>query len=338
MDLRIGIIGCGYKGSDHIARVAERTKGATLAGVCDLKQDLAEKYAKKYGAKVYKTGEELIEDPDIDAVMVVTFPDATHEQFVRKCIAVGKYCFCEKPMTPAEDTCMNIVKDEVNYGKRLVQVGFMRRYDNGYRALKEAMVNKTYGEPLAVHCTHRNEATPASGYGTKDVISNTAIHECDILHWLLDDTYDTVQAYMPKKQTKYTTFKHDPQFMTFNTKSGVHCDLEAFVNDHKTGYDINCEIVCEDGTIRLEPPTTYSVRANEAIRYHLPVNDAERFKQAFDSEIQDWVNAVKAKHLTGPSAWDGLMAVAATDALGRSRDNNGAVEKVTLPEKPDLYK
>lgn len=220
MSLRVGIIGCGYKGSDHIARIAERTQRAVLVGVCDLKHDLAEKYGQKYNAKVYNTGKELVDSPDIDAVMVVTFPDATHEQFVREAIAQGKYVFCEKPMTPKTDTCMNIVQDEVNYGKRLVQVGFMRRYDNGYRAIKKALDEKRFGEPLAVHCTHRNEATPASGYGTNDVISNTAIHECDILHWLLDDEYEDVSAFLPKKQTKYTNFKHDPQFMTFNTKGG----------------------------------------------------------------------------------------------------------------------
>ena len=57
MTLRIGIIGCGYKGSDHIDRVANRINGATLAGVADIKQELAEKYAQKYNCKHFETGE-----------------------------------------------------------------------------------------------------------------------------------------------------------------------------------------------------------------------------------------------------------------------------------------
>lgn len=66
MVLSIGIIGLGAMGSDHVKRVATRINGARLAGVCDLKKDLAEKYGKEYGAKVYDTGFDLIDSPDID--------------------------------------------------------------------------------------------------------------------------------------------------------------------------------------------------------------------------------------------------------------------------------
>ncbi|WP_252898738.1 Gfo/Idh/MocA family protein [Secundilactobacillus odoratitofui] len=105
MVLNIGIIGLGFMGSDHVKRVATRINGAKLAGVCDLKKDLAEKYAKKYGAKVYENGIDLIDSPDIDAVMVVTRPHETHEQFVLHAIEVGKYVFCEKPLTLTAAGC-----------------------------------------------------------------------------------------------------------------------------------------------------------------------------------------------------------------------------------------
>lgn len=108
MTLSIGIIGLGFMGSDHVKRVATRLNGARLGGVADLKKDLAEKYAKEYGAKVFDNGMDLIDSPDIDAVMVVTRPHETHEKFVIHAIEVGKFVFCEKPLTLTAAGCQRL--------------------------------------------------------------------------------------------------------------------------------------------------------------------------------------------------------------------------------------
>lgn len=76
--------------------------------------------------------------------------------------------------------CRRIVDAEVAYGKKLVQVGFMRRYDRGYIELKEAIESKQYGEALMLHCAHRNPSADEN-YKTPMAISNTAIHEIDVL-------------------------------------------------------------------------------------------------------------------------------------------------------------
>lgn len=218
MTLSIGIIGLGFMGSDHVKRVATRLNGARLGGVADLKKDLAEKYAKEYGAKVFDNGMDLIDSPDIDAVMVVTRPHETHEKFVIHAIEVGKFVFCEKPLTLTAAGCQKIIDAEVKGGKRLVQVGFMRRYDPGYIEMKKAIDSHEYGEPLLIHATHRNTAVDES-YDTSMSIIETAIHEADVLHWLLGEDYDSGTTFLPKKQTKYTHSKlHDPQIITLDTK------------------------------------------------------------------------------------------------------------------------
>lgn len=339
MTLNIGIIGCGYKGTDHADRVANRINGAKLAGVSDIKRDRAEKLAKKYGCKLYETGDELIESPDIDAVMVVTRPHDTHVPYVLKALQEGKYVFSEKPLSTSAEDCMRVVDAETKIGKRMVQVGFMRRYDNGYREIKKAIDEGTYGKPLLLHMTHRNETT-VPDYYDNDAIVETAIHECDIMHWLVNSDYSQVSCFIPAAQTKYThEGLHDPQCMTFDTKSGVHGDLEVFVNNHNS-YDINCEVVCEEGTMSLTSPTFSQVKTHERLQTAIPENDNYRFRQAFDSEIQDWVDGVLADHLnpTAPTTWDGLMACVAADALEKSRDNGYVKEPVKLPERPDLYK
>lgn len=338
MTLRIGIIGCGYKGTDHVERVANSINGATLAGVADIKQERAAKLAKKFNCRQFKTGDELIESPDIDAVMVVTRPHDTHVPFVLKSLEVGKYVFSEKPLSTSAEDCKRVVEAETKIGKRMVQVGFMRRYDNGYRQIKKAIDEGTYGKPLVLHMTHRNETT-VSDYYDNDAIVETAIHECDIMHWLVGSDYDKVSCFIPGAQTKYThKGLKDPQIMTFDTKSGVHADLEVFVNNHNS-YDINCEVVCEEGNIALTSPTFTSVKTQERFQTSIPQNDSFRFRQAFDSEIQDWVNGVLADDLnpTAPTTWDGLMACVAADALEKSRDNGFVKEPVILPERPALY-
>lgn len=337
MVLNIGIIGLGFMGSDHVKRVATRINGAKLAGVCDLKKDLAEKYAKKYGAKVYENGIDLIDSPDIDAVMVVTRPHETHEQFVLHAIEVGKYVFCEKPLTLTAAGCKKIVDAEVKHGKRLVQVGFMRRYDPGYVEIKEAIDNHTYGEPLLIHATHRN-ATVDETYDTSMSIIETAIHEADVLHWLLGEDYESGTTFLPKKQTKFTHSKlHDPQIITLDTKSGVHIDLEVFVND-QIGYDINCSVVCENGIINLRSPFVTSVKKGLRDSTYIPADCTERFKTAYDLELQAWVNGVLADKITGPTSWDGLVAMVTCDALAKSRDNDAKRIPIVLPDsKPVLY-
>ncbi|MCH5461747.1 Gfo/Idh/MocA family oxidoreductase [Lactobacillus sp. LC28-10] len=337
MTLNVGIIGLGAMGSDHAKRIAERTSGVKLAGVADLKPELVEKYSKKYGAKAFESGAALVASPDIDAVMVVTSPDDQHSQFVLQAIEAGKYVFCEKPLMPTVAECQKIIDAELNHGKRLVQVGFMRRYGEGYIEMKKAIDSRKYGEPLLVHATHRNYEVPTS-YDTTMSVSNTAVHEADLLHWLLGEDYESGITFLPKKQTKYTHDNlHDPQIVMLDTKSGVHIDLEVFVNNHM-GYDINCEIVCEEGTIALKTPTNMSVKTKFQHEDPIPEEFTERFKDAYDNEIQQWANGVQKNQITGPSSWDGLVAMVTCDALGKSRDEGGVREPITLPEKPALYK
>ena len=80
------------------------------------------------GCTVHATGQELIADDGVDAVLVRSW-GPTHEEFVLAAIEAGKPVFCEKPLATTQEACLRIVDAEVASGRRLVQVGFMRRYD-----------------------------------------------------------------------------------------------------------------------------------------------------------------------------------------------------------------
>lgn len=333
-ELRVGVIGVGAIGKEHIKRINEKIKGARVVGIYDILEKETKKIAEKLKIDFYNSGEELIASDNVDAVLV-TSTDETHADYVLKAIEYDKYVFCEKPLSIDSDSCYKIIEAEIAGGKKLVQVGFMRRYDKGYLELKNLINSKTYGEVLMLHCAHRN---PESGinYTTPMSIIQTAVHEIDVLRWLLKDDYVSVESILPKKQTKMTHKDlHDPQILVLETKSGVIIQLEIFVNC-QFGYDIKCEVVCENGEIGLVDPHYTYVKHNFANQTPISSNWQSRFKEAYNTEFQLWVNGVLSGKLEGPSSWDGYVASVITTA-GTESTAKGKKIMINLQNKPDIY-
>lgn len=135
-ELRIGLVGTGGIGRTHIERINNQLQGGKVVACADINRDFCKKVADKYGINAFETGEQLIADDSVDAVVVAT-SDPFHRQFVLEAVKAGKPVFCEKPLSPTPEECRQIVDAEMAGGKHLVQVGFMRRYDPGYVQLKK---------------------------------------------------------------------------------------------------------------------------------------------------------------------------------------------------------
>ena len=137
MELKIALVGCGMIGREHIERIQNRIRNAEIVAVCDVSEASAKKGAEiECGdVPVYTAFHDAIGDPDVNAV-VVTTPGQFHKGPVIAAIRAGKPVFTEKPLANTAADCKEIVDAEIAGGKHLVQVGFMRRYDRGYRQLK----------------------------------------------------------------------------------------------------------------------------------------------------------------------------------------------------------
>lgn len=333
-ELRIGVVGVGAIGRTHIERINNKLQGAKVTACADVNAEFGKSVAEKYGCKFYEDGEEMIGAEDVDAVIVTTI-DPFHEKYVMAAIKAGKYVFCEKPLAPEAEACRRIVEAEMAGGKKLVQVGFMRRYDPGYRQLKEAIKNRTYGEPLMLHCAHRNPSVDES-YTTPMAVENSMIHEIDVLRWLLEEDYATAEVVFAKNTRRTHKDLMDPQIMILTTKSGIRIDVEAFVN---TGhcYDIKCEVCCEDAILNLPEPANIQVCAN-AFRGHAIHSDwSTRFVEAYNVEIQEWIDGVKEGRVDGPTAWDGYVGQVTAAAASRARDTQTVVN-IEVEETPEFYK
>ncbi|MDO4174203.1 MAG: Gfo/Idh/MocA family oxidoreductase [Eubacteriales bacterium] len=332
-DLRIGLIGCGAIGEKHALRIQNNLQNCHLAAVSDAKQENAARVASVCNTPVIESSAALIASPDIDAI-VVTAWDPAHKDLVLDCIAHGKYVFCEKPLATTASACREIINAEVSHGKRLVQVGFMRRFDRGYRLLKQSIEQGVIGNPLMVHCAHRSPSI-APGFSDDYMISQVCIHEIDLIQWLVGDTYESVYLEVPRQSCHAEPALHDPQIAHIRTKTGICIDVELFVNC-RFGYDIQCQIVGENGAIRLPDPTYYTIRQNGFRGMPLCTNWEERFADAYHVEMQAWVDSTLAGTTTGSNSWDGYVAAVTADALNESRRTEHRIS-IDLPPKPSLY-
>ena len=333
MAYKVGVIGAGAIGVEHARRINQRIGGASVVAVTDIDGGRAKEVAAGLGARALPTGRDVIGAPDVD-VVVVTSWGPTHEEFVLAAIAAGKPVFCEKPLATTAAGCLRIVEAEVKHGKRLVQVGFMRRYDAGYRALREVVAAGKIGNPLMVHCAHRNAAVPDS-YTTDMAITETVIHEIDVLRWLLDDDYVSVQVVYPRKTRNASGQLRDPQLVMMETAKGIRIDVEVFVNC-KYGYDIQCEVVGETGVARLPEPASVILRSEARRSVGILVDWKQRFIDAYDVELQAFFDDLGRGGPTGPSSWDGYAAAVTADACVQSQQS-GKVVPVSTRQRPGFY-
>ncbi len=331
--VRIAVVGVGMIGQDHIRRLSTVLSGAQVVAVSDVDVDRAAEVAAGIGATAHATGEEAIAAADVDAVMVTSW-GGSHEQYVTAALAAAKPVFCEKPLADRVEACSRIMEAELLHGSRLVQVGFMRRYDPAYRAMKDVVDSGRIGTPLMMHCGHRNPSVPGH-YVKEMMIVDTAVHEIDLVRWLFGQEISAVQVLVPRK-SKNGGDLQDPLLVVFEMADGAIVDVEISVNI-RYGYDIRGEIVGEDGTVSLNDSAPVTVRAEGAYSGRVPADWRERFIRAYDIEIQEWVDGVAAgAPASGPSSWDGYAAQVVAEA-GLSALATGHRVEVSLAPKPALY-
>jgi myo-inositol 2-dehydrogenase/D-chiro-inositol 1-dehydrogenase len=335
MTLNVGVIGTGMIGQDHIRRITHVLAGARVSAVTDVDLDRAKTVAAGLpAAKALQSGQELIDDGEVDAVVVTSW-GPTHEEYVLASIAAGKQVFCEKPLATTREACERILDAEVAAGKRLVMVGFMRRYDEAYRVMKATIDSGEIGAPLMFHSGHRNPSVP--GHYTSDMIINdTCVHDVDIARFLLDDEIVSARVLTGRKNSLASEHLTDPVLFVFEMAGGALVDVEASINI-QYAYDIRGEVVGESGTVELAETNKVVVKSGGRFGGRVAEDWRERFIRAYDTEFAEWIAAASKGESTGPSSWDGYAATVVCDAGLQAMQTGDRVE-ITMRERPDLYK
>ena len=325
-DLRVAVLGIGMMGADHVARISSRISGARVAVVNDYIAEKAEQIAAEIpGCRSIADPLDAIADPEVDAVVLAT-PGPTHEKQLLACLEHGKPVMCEKPLTTDVETSLEIVKREAELGAKLIQVGFMRRFDHEYAYLKALIDGGELGEPLVMHCAHRNPAVPPS-FDSSMIVKDSLVHEVDVTRFLFGEEITSVQIVKPTANPAAPQGLQDPQIAIFATESGRHVDVELFVTTG-VAYEVRTEVVGEKGSamIGLDVGLVHKAAPGRWGGVITP-SFKERFGQAYDTEIQRWVDAVhNGTNVDGPGAWDGYAAVAVCAAGVQSLETGQPVD------------
>jgi myo-inositol 2-dehydrogenase/D-chiro-inositol 1-dehydrogenase len=236
---------------------------------------------------------------------------------------------------PAHEPAPRVMAAEQRLGHRRVRVGFMRRYEREYIKLKSLLDSGELGRPLTLHNRHRNPDS-APGFTSAMVINDSVAHEMDVTRWLPGQEVTAVTVMRPRPSANAPEGLADPRFVVFETEGGALVDVEICVNA-RYGYQIQAEAVCEDGTARISD--RHDMLVNTGGRWGGTVTSGfvERFEEAYDRQVQAWVDATRRGGVTGPSVWDGY-AVAAISEAGVRAQTEGRHIELELVDRPALYR
>lgn len=328
-ELRIGIIGVGMMGADHADRIARRTAGARLVAVADPDTDRARALAAGYdGVEVVADPVELVADEEVEAVLIAS-PGFAHEPQLLACLEHGKHVLCEKPLTMDSESALRVLEAERATGRRLIQVGFMRRFDPEYARMREILASGSLGRPLVAHQFHRNRSVPES-FRSEMVVRDSLVHEVDVARFLFGEEIVSVEVLRPRPTSLAAEGVADPQVALFTMAGGAVVTNEVFVNA-QVGYEVRCEVVAERGSVIAGRPwgeLYTSALVGEAGRWggEVPADFRSRFARAYDLEVQAWVDATRRGEVVGASAYDGYAATAVCSAGMESLQSGGPVD------------
>ena len=327
MTVRFAVLGAGRIGEVH-ARALSSVPGAELVAVADPLAEAARRVADAHRCRI-RTVDEIERAGDIDAAIVCT-PTDTHAGLIERFVRAGKAVFCEKPVdlsVARARACLATVETE---GGTLM-VGFQRRFDPDFRALKRAIDDGRIGDVEMVTLISRDPAPPPYDYIRRSggIFRDMTIHDFDVARWLLGEEVETVLAaasvLVDPGIGELGDF--DSANVLLTTATGRHCSI---TNSRRAtfGYDQRIEVHGSKGAVSAESHHQARIELADGDGHHRPpLHDffMTRYAVAYAAEIAAFVEALTAGAPTPTTGHDGLMALALAEAAIRSVAERRAV-------------
>ena len=328
MTLRFAILGAGRIGQVH-ARAVAGTPGAKLVAIADPVAAAAKAVQDAYGCDI-RTIDNILGSTDVDAVVICT-PTDTHADLIEKFTNSGKAVFCEKPVDLSlarVKACLKVVAAN----KGTVMVGFNRRFDPDFMAVKAAIDTGTLGDVEMVTITSRDPGAPPADYITRSggIFRDMTIHDFDMARWLLGEEVETVMAAASVLTDKNIGALGD--FDSVNVILRTASGKQAIITNTRRatyGYDQRFEVLGSKGMAQAENQAENRVVIADKSGFHsAPLLNffMTRYTAAYANEIAAFVAAVKDGTPTPTTTHDGLMALVLADAALKSVAEGRAVK------------
>jgi scyllo-inositol 2-dehydrogenase (NAD+) len=321
--LKVGVIGVGRLGRVYVRDLAARIPETTVVAVADADRALADKVAEEFDVpKAYGSGDDLIGDRNVDAVVVVT-PTHTHREMVVAAANARKPTFCEKPPALSLAECAAMA-DAVEKSGSFFQMGFMRRFDPGYAAAKEKISQGAIGRPVVFKSTSRDPFRPSLEYANPassgGIMVDMGIHDFDLARWFMGDVETVSAAGAVLAYPEMASIGDIDNAIATLVFADGRLGVIDLTRNGVYGYDITTELLGDSGTLRVgylrETPLltmTKNSVAHDTVPYFM-----ERFERAYTIQLQNFARNILDDRVPPVVIKDGVealrIALAATAA------------------------
>jgi myo-inositol 2-dehydrogenase/D-chiro-inositol 1-dehydrogenase len=316
----VAVFGAGRIGKIHAGNLA-REAGARLKYVVDPNLEAATALAAQHGARTAATAE-VFDDKAIGAVLICSYTD-THADLILTAAATGKQIFCEKPIDLAIDRARACAEAVARAGVTCM-IGFQRRFDPTFSALKERLAAGEIGTPEMLIVTSRDPGAPPIPYikSSGGIFKDMLIHDFDIFRWILDDEAETVHANASclVDPAIAAAGDVDSTAVTIRTKRGRLCQINTS-RRAAYGYDQRFEVLGSGGMLQAgnHAPTEVVASTTTAVSRDLPEHFfLERYRAAYANEMAHFFAVLAGKAQVRTTIDDGLKALELAEAATTS--------------------
>ena len=326
--LKVGLLGAGRIGQVHAVNIAGNLR-STLVAVADVYPQAAETLAAKYGAEA-RSVDDVLNDPDIDAVLIASSTD-THSDLIEAATAAGKAVLCEKPVDLSLERAKACLEAAAQTGKP-VMIGFNRRFDPNFGALKAASAAGEIGKAELLSITSFDPAPPPVSYikVSGGLFRDMMIHDFDMANFVMGERPVTIRAVGSSIVDPEIGEAGDVDTAVV-TMTYADGKIAVIKNSRRAvyGYDQRVELLGSEGLLQAEnmlentvvKSTTAGVASAKPTYFFL-----ERYMPAYAVEWEAFVAAMLDGAPMPVTLEDGIAALAMAEAATESAKSGQAVE------------
>lgn len=325
--IKFALIGCGRAGMIHARNYASTVPGTCVFAVADANAEAAQKAAAELGASVWSTDyRQILARPEIQAV-VIAAPTSLHHDIVIDAAQAGKHIFCEKPMAMNAQECREMIDAAEKHHVKL-QIGFMRRFDAGFRRAKEFVDSGAIGDVVMVKSHTRGPSTPREWMydirKSNGPLAEVNSHDIDTLRWFTGSEAQKVYAVAgnhrcPQAKENWPDF-YDTVLLSVTMENQMIGCIEG-AQGVGYGYDARVDVLGTKGCIQiggLQDKAVLLYTKEGGIQGDIVASWTNLFHEAYIQEDMSFAQAVRENSPTLVTGLDGLMAVRIVCAGNRS--------------------